>query len=284
MKTQNFLGLALTLGLILFAALGQAQAQNRCFSEDPGAGSTDRQSHYNWAQQQDVDQLRGNLIYKLNLLARCPAMSDDNLSSAFASISVIIFRYTANANCFNQGFINADWSVHKRWAAANGHQQTYTNLQWRTATGIKCLARAGQLDYFADVSVAIANAPFAGGNGGELQPPPPPPPPPANGLQGTWRYNVSCSAPAYHAGSWNGVINFTLGADGKYSGKANGQWVNTNSADIGGGTLQGNEVTFNFVPSGWTSHYIWKGRFVSAGRIEGTATHYNNSCNFVMTR
>lgn len=284
MKTQNFFGLILTLGLILFVAPGRAQAQNSCFSEDPGAGSTDRQAHYNWAQQQDADQLRGNLIYKLNLLARCPAVRDDDLSSAFATISVIVFRYTANANCFNQGFINADWSVHKRWAAANGRQQTYTNLQWRTATGIKCLARAGQLDYFADISVAIANAPFARDAGGSPPPQPQPQPPTASGLQGTWRYSVSCSAPAYHAGSWDGVMDFTLAANGTYSGKANGQWVNTNSAGVGDGRLQGNEVTFNFVPTGWTSYYIWKGRFVSAGRIEGTATHYNNSCNFVMTR
>lgn len=111
-----------------------------------------------------------------------------------------------------------------------------------------------------------------------------PPPPLASGLQGSWRYNASCSAPPYHAGSWNGVMDFNLGADGTYSGKANGQWVNTSSADIGGGTLQGNEVTFNFVPTGWQSHYIWKGQFVSVGRIEGTASHYGNSCNFIMTR
>ncbi|MBA2592748.1 MAG: hypothetical protein H0U97_11025 [Gammaproteobacteria bacterium] len=82
-------------------------------------------------------------------------------------------------------------------------------------------------------------------------------------------------------------MNFNLGADGTYSGKANGQWVNTSSAAMGGGTLQGNEVTFNFVPTGWTSYYIWKGRLISDGRgvrIEGTAYHYGNTCNFIMTR
>lgn len=283
----SFSGTGAAPGNVWTLYLG-ASTNNSCFSEDPGAGSTDRNAHYNWARQQDANQLRDNLIYKLNLLARCPAMSDDKLSSAFASISVIIFRHTANANCFNQGFINADWSTHKKWAAANGRQQTHTNLQWRTATGINCLARAGQIDYFADVSVAIANAPFANGAGGvspqpQPQPQPQPPPPTASGLQGTWRYSASCSA-AYHAGSWNGVMNFAVGADGAYGGKANGQWVNTNSADIGGGKLQGSEVTFNFNPTGWTSYYIWQGRFVSNQRIEGTASHGGNTCNFVMTR
>jgi hypothetical protein len=82
-------------------------------------------------------------------------------------------------------------------------------------------------------------------------------------------------------------MSLNLGADGKYSGKANGSWVNTNSADIGGGTLQSSEVTFTFNPTGWTSYYIWKGRLTSDGRgvrIEGTAYHGGNACNFTMTR
>ena len=107
-----------------------------------------------------------------------------------------------------------------------------------------------------------------------------------SGLEGTWKYSASCVAP--HTGPWTGFMYFNLRADGTYAGKASGSWVNTNSADIGGGTVRGNEVSFNFNPTGWTSYYIWKGQFISDGsgiRIQGTAYYYGGkSCNFIMTR
>ncbi len=258
---------------------------NSCFSADPGAGSTDRNAHYGWAQQHDAAQLRGNLIYKLNLLYRCPAMSDDQLSSAFATISVIIARYVPNANCFNgdPGVISTDWSAHKNWAASIGRQQSFNNLQGKTAAAFRCLDRSGQMSYFADVSVAIANAPFTRGGGSpQPQPQPQPQPPSPSGLQGTWRYSASCGNDRL-----NGTMTLNLGADGKYSGSSSGNWYGANSASITGGTLQGSEVRFDFIPSGWTSYYIWKGRLVSDGngaRIEGTADRSGGICNFTMTR
>jgi hypothetical protein len=51
--------------------------------------------------------------------------------------------------------------------------------------------------------------------------------------------------------------------------------------------LQGNEASFVFTPTGWTSYYIWKGRLISDGkdmRVEGTAARYGTTCNFTMTR
>jgi hypothetical protein len=134
-----------------------------CFAADPGAGLTDRNAHYSWAQRQGGHQLRSNLAFKLNLLARCRAISDAQLASAFATISVIIARYVPNASCFNgdQGATSTDWSAHKNWAASIGRQQSVSNLQWKTAAAFRCLDRSGQTGYFSDVSVVIASAPVA---------------------------------------------------------------------------------------------------------------------------
>lgn len=141
---------------------GQAVSQSQgktCFAEDPGAGSTDREANYGWAQRQNAAMLEANLKNKAALLFRCPSMNVDRLSSAFASVSVIIAKYVPDAKCFggDAGVVGANWSNHKSWGMSKGVDIMVNNLQWKMAAAMKCMDRSHQLSFFADVSVAIAS-------------------------------------------------------------------------------------------------------------------------------
>lgn len=139
-----------------------------CFANDQGMASTNRDDHFNWAQQQDAAHLQANLQSKINLLFNCSAVTDDQLSSAFADDSVIIAKYVQDSACFggDSGVIDTDWSSQKAWARTKSRSELLSNLQWKMAAAFKCLNRTGQLNLFADSSVTTAKAPRAGSGTG----------------------------------------------------------------------------------------------------------------------
>jgi hypothetical protein len=138
-----------------------------CFAQDRGAGSVNRDDHYGWAQRQNSSTLLNNLKDKIDLLFNCPGISSDQLSSAFAEFSVLIARHVPNAACFNgdRGVLNTDWSAHEAFARTRSRNQLYNNLQWKVAAAFRCLDRASQASFFADLSVPIARAPIEGRGG-----------------------------------------------------------------------------------------------------------------------
>ena len=133
---------------------------NKCF-DDPGASSTDRDVHYNYAKEQTVGALDAGLKDKIGILFNCASMSEEALANAFANISVIIARDVSDANCFggDSGAVVTDRESHKSWGLSNGVKAMRENLQWKTASGFKCLDREKQSSLFADVSVSLATAP-----------------------------------------------------------------------------------------------------------------------------
>ena len=133
-------------------------SRNACFASDPAAGSTDRNGHFAWAQKQDAATLKDNLNSKAALLFRCRSMNVDQLSSVFANISVIVPRYVSDANCFggDRGVVSTKWSDHKGWGTSKGADAMLNNVQFKMAAALKCMDRAQQNDFFADVSVAMA--------------------------------------------------------------------------------------------------------------------------------
>jgi hypothetical protein len=148
------------LNLIVKVTGRANRAAQNCFT-DPGAGITDRNSHLSWAQGQTLETLDSNLEAKTETLFECPSMTADQLSSAFATISVIIAKYIPNANCFNgdRGVVDSNWANHKNWGAGQGTQGMLNNLEWKILSAFKCIDRSQQAAFFADVSVAIATAP-----------------------------------------------------------------------------------------------------------------------------
>lgn len=151
-----------------------------CFAGHPLMPSTDRNVHYNWAQQRSSAVLDANLKDKVNLLFNCSSVTDDQLRCAFADYSVSIAKYVPNANCFNgdRGAINTDYSAHREWARTKNRSQLLSNLQGKVSAAFNCLDRAAQLSFFADMSVITAKAPLSQGCA-ETPPPQPPPNRPA---------------------------------------------------------------------------------------------------------
>lgn len=129
-----------------------------CFAKDPGAGSTNRATHYSWAKDQTASRLEGNLNSKLDLLFQCKTISTRSLSERFADVSVIIARYVPDASCFggDAGVVNTSSSDHKAWGLSQGADGMRTNLEWKIASALKCLDRSRQASFYADVSVALA--------------------------------------------------------------------------------------------------------------------------------
>ncbi len=139
---------------------GDNIVSNRCFASDPGAGSTNRETHYAWAKGQNVGRLEGNLNFKIDLLFKCSLMDAESLSEAFANVSVIIARYAPDANCFggDVGSTSTVGSDHKAWGLSQGADAMRGNLEWKIASALKCMDRSKQISFFADVSVPIAGA------------------------------------------------------------------------------------------------------------------------------
>ena len=146
-------------GAAILLLASSAQASTTCFGSDAGAGVTERAAHYDWASPRDPAEVAANLSWKVDALSAC-ATSDDALRAAFADLSVVIANYVSDPGCFGG---DVDVTIRERqphldWATARSRQEVIDNLRWKAAAAMTCLARAGQNDYFADLSVAIATS------------------------------------------------------------------------------------------------------------------------------
>jgi len=136
-------------------------SRESCFANDPGMASTDRTGHFNWAQRQSAARLEANLATKIDLLFKCPSLNNEQLSNAFAELSVVIARGVRNYPCFagDAGSLSEDWSAHKEWASTRSRGDILNNLRWKMSTALKCLVnRSAKSTLFAASSVAIAKA------------------------------------------------------------------------------------------------------------------------------
>jgi Caspase domain len=131
-----------------------------CFAQDPGALSTNRETHNTWAKSQSVETLERNLNFKIDTLFQCPSMDAQRLGEAFANVSVIIAKYVPDANCFggDAGATSTNGADHKAWGVSQGADVMRRNLQWKIAGAMKCLNRSNQVSLFVDVSIPIASA------------------------------------------------------------------------------------------------------------------------------
>lgn len=105
-------------------------------------------------------------------------------------------------------------------------------------------------------------------------------------LNGTWKWDLICSSKFPNG---NGQMQITVGPDGKFTGTFTSQWGEVRSGTMTDGVQQNDEITFNFIPNGWTSYLIWKGSRVirdgSGLRIEGQTFYYGGQdCCFTMYR
>ena len=139
---------------------GSSTGNSSCLSSDPGASAKDRSVHYSWAQRQTSERLIGNLRSKLGMLFECGRLNDEDLANAFADISVLVARYVPRAECFggNRGVTDTDRSSHETWALGRGRQQLINDIVSKVSAAMKCLDRNGQVEFFTDVSVVIAQS------------------------------------------------------------------------------------------------------------------------------
>lgn len=131
-----------------------------CFAPDEGAASTNRNGHYNWANQRDLAAIKVGLASKLRAFFRCNAKSESALANAFADMSLVVAKYVHNAACFggDQGAVSTDWSGHHAWAMRRNREGMLQGAQWKMVVAFDCLVRAQQIDYYADISVVLAAA------------------------------------------------------------------------------------------------------------------------------
>lgn len=113
-----------------------------CFADDPGMAGT-RTDHENWAQRQSSARLEADLAEKIDRLFSCPSLNDDQLSSSFADLSVVIAHWAHNYTCFGDdvGASSEDWSGHKEWARSRNRNDLVSNLQWKIRAAFKCFSR-----------------------------------------------------------------------------------------------------------------------------------------------
>ena len=170
-RAARLLLLSCLLALAPFAA-----AQNPCFT-DAGAGSTDWNVHYNWAQSRATGQLKFQLSSKIGTLFRCSSVADAALFDSFADISLLVARYVPGAACFHgdAGVVSSDRGLHRGWAERSGRGPAMTNLQSKVQDAMNCLGRPQQVRFYADVSAAIASTGLSPAPVAVPAPAPPPP-------------------------------------------------------------------------------------------------------------
>lgn len=139
-----------------------------CFASDPGAGSTNKIEHANWARRQSTGTLIGNLQGKIAMVFNCTAVSNDQAISAFGAASGVVARRiseparAADQNCFgnDRGSRNPDDAVHIGWARTQSRATYRDNLIWKVGVALRCL-KAGepQVELFAEISTILARTP-----------------------------------------------------------------------------------------------------------------------------
>jgi hypothetical protein len=141
-------------------AAPSARASVSCFAADPAAASGDRAAHLAWGRGKDAAALQGALSARIDLLAGCSSLEPDAFSNAFADVSVIIPRYVTQARCFggDRGVLERNRDAHLEFARGKTREQVTENLEWKTGAALECVDAAKRLDFFADVSVALAKA------------------------------------------------------------------------------------------------------------------------------
>lgn len=135
-----------------------AQAGN-CFAPDQGAASLDRAVHSNWARVHGASEIKSNLDNKIRRLFACPTRTPDQLADSFADLSLVIAHYVTNAACFNgdAGVVSTDRMLHRNWAILRDRKSMAQNARWKASAAFNCLDGAGQLEYFADMSLVLAS-------------------------------------------------------------------------------------------------------------------------------
>jgi tetratricopeptide (TPR) repeat protein len=141
------------------ARIDQAESRRRgCFALDESAASLGRSVHYNWAQNNDSATLQNNLVNRLAALFQCATRTDEQVANAYADLSLVIARHMANSPCFqgDEGSTSQSRSDHQDYALASGRRVALATAQWKTSIAIQCMARARQVSFYADMSVALA--------------------------------------------------------------------------------------------------------------------------------
>lgn len=141
-----------------------------CFDSDPNVGVTDRDAHLRWAQEH-AQALPLNLSKKVILLFNCSSIDNEKIAKAFGQMSVTVANYVPRAACFGDdvAVIGKDASAHERWARARTRDLVRDNLKWKIQLSLDCMDARYRNDFFADISVIVANAgagTTTGGGGG----------------------------------------------------------------------------------------------------------------------
>lgn len=130
------------------------------FGADQGAALTDRAAHLTWAKAHNYQELADNLDMKLNRLFQCPGFDEEQASKVFATISVIIAKAMPDAKVYGGDalVIGTDWEAHRRAFAGRPQRigVLLDNARWKTGLTVKALDQRSQPEFFADVSVALA--------------------------------------------------------------------------------------------------------------------------------
>jgi hypothetical protein len=155
-RTNNFSCLLLLLSIAV--AAGTARAQKTCFGSDAGAASPDYQLHYNWAAKQDLDHLKSGIKSKLEAIYKCPGLTDNELFSFYAALSLRVAEYVPDASWFkgDRGIVDGNWQVHYDWARKKGNTIALSMLISKITTAFDCLDRKKQVEFYAELSHYIA--------------------------------------------------------------------------------------------------------------------------------
>jgi len=137
--------------------VGKAAA---CIPGDPSAFLMDAGAHFNYAAGNAPATFENNLLTKIRAMYACKYMSQDQATSLYARISVLIAEVEPNAQCFggDTGAVNTNFNVQKAaWAGNNAGR--INNLLWKVEQVFRCVTIRNNLNtFYSAASLAIATS------------------------------------------------------------------------------------------------------------------------------
>jgi hypothetical protein len=149
------------IALAGIAFTGSLKAERRCF-EDAGAASTERSEHLSWARRTESNEIRRNVLEKIERVSNCLARERrrDEWIDLFTRVSLQVARAVPDAGCFdgNQGVVSTDPETHRQFARDNNRETVVEDLKRKVSAALRCLNKRGQDELFAEISVLLARA------------------------------------------------------------------------------------------------------------------------------
>jgi hypothetical protein len=158
------LALILGIGFFVFRERPASVATDTASSPSPASGcssSTGAAALDGASVPPAGAPLRDAILNSITIFFRCSSIPFDQLARAFASLSIVVPAYVADAKCFGDDprFLVEKWDEQKEWADRQGREDLLWVALNKAMTGaLGCIDAKQQPLFYKDIALAFTTA------------------------------------------------------------------------------------------------------------------------------